>query len=104
MTPPYYTSVSNFFFHADPLLRPPDLLKHVDPPEDEDDVYAYGELGTAVPLKDLLFVYRRLYYYIGQFSTHPKLLGKKGQREWELFLEYEKENLRLAHIHLNDLK
>lgn len=104
LTPPYYSTISSFFFHADPLLKPPDLLKHVDLPEDEDDVCAYGEVDTDVPIKDLLFVYHRLYCYIGQFSTHPKLLGKKGQREWELYLEYEKENLKLARIHLNDLK
>jgi hypothetical protein len=52
----------------------------------------------------LVFVYRRLYFYLGELSLPPKFLKKKGQTESEAFVDYEADNLWLMDVHLTDLR
>jgi len=59
-----------------------------------------GEAGAA----GLLYVYPRLYAYVGELSPVPKFSKRKGQSESEAFMEYEAANLDLLQMYLLDLR
>jgi len=59
-----------------------------------------GEAGAA----GLLYVYPRLYAYVGELSPVPKFSKRKGQSESEAFMEYEAANLDLLQMHFLDLR
>ena len=52
----------------------------------------------------LLYVYRRLYHYLGELTPAPKFLKRKGQSNLEAYLEYERDNLLLLNVYMNDLR
>jgi hypothetical protein len=59
-----------------------------------------GEAGA----EGLLYVYQRLYAYVGELSPVPKFSKRKGQSDSEAFMEYETANLDLLQMHLLDLR
>lgn len=41
---------------------------------------------------------------MGELSLNPKFVKRKGQSNAEAFFEYEKDNVALLHVYLNDLR